>query len=609
MKRTASIVTVLLIVAGTGFAQQQSFKDLVGPIEVGEVKAISPLDVRFIFWGGDMATFYANGGADTAPGSIFDKQGLKIRLSSGDDFIAQVRDYVKGKTPFLRGTLTQIAMASEVIGADPRTKGVLMMQMTWSTGGDHCVARPGLKTIGDLKGKKICLQKGGPHVGLLDDILKTAKLKWDDITVVWADDISGTDKSPDRMFRKDETIAACFVVTPDMVGLTGGADKTGTGAEGTVKGARDLVSTAQLSHSIADVYVCRKDFYEAHKDVVTKFVAGYLKACEEIVELRKKYDAGNSPEYKALLQTTQKIFGQKSVPTLDDAHGLWCDCTPVGYPGNLAFLTEKNNPNGMDAVQEAALDLAAARGFTKVKQGLFKPDFDWSSKTFVGYLTKTDVKRGERFAAEAVASEIEKLAAGALDERTILVFTINFDVNQSTFSEVQYGAEFQRVVEALGKFGNAVVAVRGHSDTTLVLSEAVQAGLKKGVLQRTGKPGDWKYSLNGKPLDVAAVDGMMKLIEDGTFDGVEGHNPREVMQAGLNLSKQRSDAVKEAICKYAESKGLKVDKSQIATMGVGIKEPFIAKPKNEDEAKQNRRVEFRLMRVSAETMKPTDFDF
>ena len=49
-----------------------------------------------------------------------------------------------------------------------------------------------------------------------------------------------------------------------MVGLCGGLRNTGT-AEGTVK-APALVSTAELSRSIADVYVCRKDFYDANKN-------------------------------------------------------------------------------------------------------------------------------------------------------------------------------------------------------------------------------------------------------------------------------------------------------------------------------------------------------
>src|SRR2546427_3263689 len=143
-----------------------------------------------------------------------------------------------------------------------------------------------------------------------------------------------------------------------MVSLCGGLQSTGTGAEGTVKGARVLVSTAELSRSIADVYVCRKDFYDANKQLVTKFVAGYLKACEEIIDLKKQYEAKGSPAYKNLLQLTQGIYGQTTIPTLDDAHGLLSDCTFVGYPGNVTFFTQEGNLHGFEAVQKSALDLA-----------------------------------------------------------------------------------------------------------------------------------------------------------------------------------------------------------------------------------------------------------
>ena len=65
-----------------------------------------------------------------------------------------------------------------------------------------------------------------------------------------------------------------------MLGLTGGLDASGSGAEGTVKGARVLNSTQQMSRSIADVYAVRRDWFDANKDWVKKFVAGYLKALQ-----------------------------------------------------------------------------------------------------------------------------------------------------------------------------------------------------------------------------------------------------------------------------------------------------------------------------------------
>ena len=48
------------------------------------------------------------------------------------------------------------------------------------------------------------------------------------------------------------------------------------------------------------------------------------------------------------------------------------------------------------------------------------------------------------------------------------------------------------VVEMMGRFGNAVVAVRGHADPTKTLRELVSAGMKKGIRKRAGTTGNWK---------------------------------------------------------------------------------------------------------------------
>ena len=81
------------------------------------------------------------------------------------------------------------------------------------------------------------------------------------------------------------------------------------------------------------------------------------------------------------------------------------------------------------------------------------------------------------------------------------------------------------------------------------------------------------------------------------------------MQAALNLSRNRAGAVKKSVTEYAKAQGITMDLSQMQPQGVGIAEPFIAKPRSMDEAKQNMRVEFRLIRVSAEVTQESDFDF
>ncbi|NBQ25333.1 MAG: hypothetical protein EBU26_13945 [Verrucomicrobia bacterium] len=590
-------------------AQGQDFRASIGSPAIGPVSKSKQLQLPYITWGGDVATFHANGGLQTTQGSIFAQQGLSFDMQPADDFAQQIRDYMSGKSPFLRGTFRMMGLASEIIGKDPRTKGVVILQMTWSAG-DHLVARQGLKTLSDLKGKTIAIQQGGPHVGMLDDILKTAQLSWSDIRLIWAKDLTGSSDSPAEILRNNPAVDACFAITPDMLGLCGGVDATGTGAEGTIQGAHVLVSTAELSRSIADVYVCRKDFFDANRDLIDKFVAGYLKGCEELIDLKNKYEAGGSAEYERILTMAQNIYGKEVIPVLEEGHGLVSDCTFALYPGNVNFFTQQGNLTGFESFQQSALNLAVSQGYAKEKMGLLPSGLNYQSDRFLKYLTKTTMERGERFRAEAVLEEIELLSSGGeLDEKTILSFTINFEPNQTGFSAVQYGAEFQRVIESSQRFGNAVIAIRGHSDPTKTLLDLVKAGSQKGILKRSGSSGNYRYSLRGRPLDLEATRDLVSLIEAGSFDGASDHNPRETMQAALNLSKQRAVEVLKAITDYASSKGVEMDASQIQPVGVGIREPFVAKPSNLNEAKQNMRVEFRIIRVPAEATNASDFDF
>ena len=77
MKAHKSIIVglALSVSVAAATAQIKLFSELVGPGSVGSVKAGGALQVPFIIWGGDMATFHANGGLKTKSGTIFEKQG------------------------------------------------------------------------------------------------------------------------------------------------------------------------------------------------------------------------------------------------------------------------------------------------------------------------------------------------------------------------------------------------------------------------------------------------------------------------------------------------------------------------------------------------------
>lgn len=611
MKRL--VVSLLgIVIIGSHAIAEESFKQLVGPVKVGEVKNVSQLNAGFILFGADMGTFYANGGLKTKSGSIMAKQGLNINLVPGDDFVGQVKDYMQGKTPFLRGTYRMIGMASEVLNSDPRTQPVIFVHLTYSLG-DHMVVRSDIKDIADLKGKKIVFQRPGPHDGMVYDILESGQLSWNDVTIITAKDLFGTADSPAEIFKRDKSVAACCVVSPDMIALTGGLQNIGSGAEGTIKGARVLVSTAELSYSIADVYACRKDFYDKHRDIVVKFAAGLLKGHEEVLDLKKKYESTGSADYMKLLKMTQDIYGKDLIPTLEeDAHGLLADCTFVGHPGNVAFFSNKNSLRGFNAFYKKSMDLAVGRGYASSPQKILAPTFDWNSTDFIGYLTKTDAGQGgNKYEAEAVIEEIESLTAGgSLDDKTIWSFDINFKANQIEFASAQYKTDYDRVIKELNKYGNAVIAIRGHACPAKTLLHFVRGAIEAGEITRTGNRSQgYRYFMkNGKELKLANTQEVSAMIGSVSLRPGSQWAPREIMQAALNLSRRRAEEVRNSVIKYAKVQGMEIDSSQIQPVGVGVREPLIPVP-NQNNADVNRRVEFRLVRVEAEAVSESDFDF
>ena len=605
------LVTLALVASPRSFAQEL-FSQLVGPVQVAAVESgpkasNKTVQVPYIFWGGDIATFLANGDLKTKQGSTYQQMGLDMQLVAGDDFVSQVRNYVSGKSPMLRGTMHMIGLAGEVLGADPRTKPVIVLQLSWSAG-DHIVAKKGVKNLNELKGKKIACQQGGPHVGLLYDSLAAAGLGREDVQIVWTKDITGPD-GPAVAFKNDASIDACCVVTPDMIGLTSGLDATGTGAEGTVEGAHVVNSTVQMSRSIADVYAVRRDWYDANKEWVSKFVAGHLKATEQLVAMRKAFgETGKmTQEYEQVLSMSQRIFGKEVLPTLEgDVHGLLLDCGFVGLPGQIAFFKQKSNASGFEEVMSRSINLATQWKYAKARAGFEPNDFDYKKLAQLGGIEYVEPTNVERFNPSAESTEM--FLGENLDANTIVSFSINFEPNEQTFSSDRYGAEFLRALKQASQFGNAAVVIRGHADPSKTLMDLIKAGIAKGIIQQNGTQGNYRYFMNGKPLDLSRTKEVVDLIKNGSFGG-GNTDPAVTMQAALSLSQARAEAVKKSLEKFAKDSGITVDLSQIVPVGAGIMEPVIPKPRNIDEAKENMRVEFRIVKVNPEALTPTDFNF
>jgi hypothetical protein len=312
-----------------------------------------------------------------------------------------------------------------------------------------------------------------------------------------------------------------------------------------------------------------------------------------------------SPQYKSLLEMSQSIFGKVVCPTLEvDTHGLLLDANFVGLTGNISFFEDAGNLSGFNPKMKTALDLAITWGYAKTRCGFNPSGFDYRQIANLSGIPYEAPKVTQHIVAEA----LNLFPDSNLDDRTLLSFTIYFDPEQSEFSVDRYGSDFKRVLQGASTFGNAVMVIRGHADPTKTLVDFLRAGMERGIIQRSGTKGNYTYSINGQPLNLEQTRNVAKLIQEGGFSGASV-NPRDTMQAAQFLSSSRAESVKKAIADLAVAEKVNLDLSQIQPVGAGVLEPFIAKPKNAEEAKKNMRVEFRIIKVPAEALKSSDFDY
>lgn len=529
-------------------------------VKVGDVKKTKYTQVPLITWGGDQATILANGNTGkTTPDSLFGKKGLQLELKREDIFKNQVEAYLRGETPYIRGTLGMLNMALGVMAKDPRTKPVVIYQLTWSNGGDCLVVKDGIKSAKDLKGKSIALQAYGPHVYYLSKLLADAGLSLGDVSIKWVRDLTGTENTPLEAFY-DNAVDAAMMIIPDGLVLTSNGT-VGTGSEGSVKGAKILLSTKTANRIINDVYAVRSDFFKTNRAEVESFVHGLLLAEEELRGLFAN-EAGQQADYMKTIKASAGIL-LDSPEAVADTEALYADCEFVGFPGNVKFFTDPNYPRNMEnlsgQIQNAFIKInlldkkipltSAQLDYGELKQGL---------KNVSGVVVP-------KFDTAQVASVIQrKQQQDALSEGELFSFEVYFKPNQNSFSADMYAEAFDKVIDLASTYGGAIITVEGHSD----------------------------------PL------GYLKAQKKGSGDIVL----TRIKQSAKNLSLSRANAVRKSLIGYAGSRDILLDETQFAVVGHGILKPRNGMcgsepcaPKTEQEWRDNMRVEFRIIQIEAET--------
>lgn len=495
------------------------------------------LPLPLITWGADLATIHGNGdAASTQAGSIFGRAGLSVDLYREDTFREQVRAYLRGDTPILRGTTGMITAAMEVLDKDPRTRPQVFYNLSRSAGGDSMVAQSGINTLGDLRGKSVCLQADGPHMDLLDASLRSAGMSVSEVTVKWYADLGfDGNASAAHAFQAGECDAA-FVIFPDMLELLEG--------DGAVAGAKEIFSTANMDRVIYDVYAVRSDFASAHPEVIESLSNALMRANESLKAIVARggdpsletHESRDADYRKAAAAGASLLFGVDGDITFDNTvmEMYKFDLKMQGWTGNVNFMTEPQGVQGAvwlgslaQNAQSALSTLGLMTGAEMVSLAAYSHDYE----ALKAGLTEQFGVEAPRIDAEAAARVVESLAVEDLQDRTITELVITFAANQTEFSAALYAAEFDRVLQAMAPSSGPVVVVTGHSGTYNYLVK--------------------KFGKNAQPPEVWS----------------------EIAQSAVNLSRARAETVIVALKDYAAQNGYDVSFEGVVPVGRGITEP------------------------------------
>jgi outer membrane protein OmpA-like peptidoglycan-associated protein len=438
---------------------------------------------------------------------------------------------------------------------------VVVFQLTWSTGGDALVTRKGVKRPKDLRNKTVALQRYGPHMDYVANILRSAGVPFSSVTFKWYRELTlptfdtrGKIIDPVSAFTEDSSITGVMCIIPDALALTSGG-KTGTGAAGSVKGARIVMSTKTASRIISDVYAVRSDYFNANKGKIQSFVQALLKGQEALQNLwggRKS----KQQEYKALMTHSADLLlgAPQAVP---DVEALIGDCHFVGYDGNVRFFTGKGTTRTMTQLTKEIQDSFMKMGLMRGRVTLKSANWDYSS--LARGLSNVSIKPQpikKRFDPKKVVKKISVEPTTWAEKGTLFQIEINFAPNQSVFSESQYAADFKKALNISQTYGGSLIIIEGHSDPLGIL-KAKQAR---------------KPSVEVKQME----------------------------QQAKNLSLSRARAVRAGFLSYCKKNGFSIDETQFVAVGMGIDKPLYSPPRTKDEWNANRRVLFRIKQVEAE---------
>jgi NitT/TauT family transport system substrate-binding protein len=413
-----------------------------------------PLVVAINTWAGHAPGIVFNRGMDPSASSFYkSRYGLDVKFVLLEDPAAKLAAFRKGDVDIMWNTVDNWAREASIL-AEQGQAGKSILLQDWSRGGDGIVSLSSIRSIEDLKGRKVACTQFTPSHFLLLYLLSQSGLSPEDRGVVEKNIIFTTDAPAAAAMFKARQVDAAVTWEPDLSSAV-----TARGDE-----AHILVSTTAASNIIADTLVVRQDILQQAPESIRDFVHGWFDGIEMM-----KTDPASSYDVvgRALKLDGETVSGMLS--------GL--KLTP--YADNAQFYGLAGGKAHYETLFNTAFVIWRKKGLvTRPVEAR-----EWADTRFIGALASA--YPGQKVEEPKIAAK-----APSQNERAIINKQIQIHFTPGS-DEIMPGSYF--VLDALGEsmtsFGGTFLRIEGNTDATgsptgnMTLSERRALAVKNYITQ------------------------------------------------------------------------------------------------------------------------------
>jgi NitT/TauT family transport system substrate-binding protein len=438
-----------------------------------------PIKVAIVTWGGYAGGIVANSGfAPTKDSTFYRDYGVQVELLVIDDF-EKSRDAFraggdKGGVDLMWSTVDAFALEYDGLRRlNPKT----ILQYDWSRGGDAIAVDGSIKSVAELRGKKLACAEATPSHYFALYVLTQGGLTNRDVN--WVFTTSAVEAA--NVFKAGKVDAAVSW-SPDV--YIAARERPG---------AKILTSTREATNLIADIFVARGDFVQDHPEDLRRFTAGWLKGVDM---------ANANPASTAALMA--KSFSGIS---LDDAKGMLEDVKLPTYAENRAFFS------GAGSLANYSSIYKTAQGIWR-RIGKIKDVYEPYQTVDTRFLEGSAEFFPETATTAAAKPEFEfktppKPAAAPILTKTVSIY---FPTGSSTLDENAKAVLDTQVVDLAATFGSAYMRVAGNTDNVggrdanMSLSRARADAVARYLMTKGFERGKFDVVGNGPDKPVATND-------------------------------------------------------------------------------------------------------